>query len=361
MRLKSLDIFRGLTIVLMLFVNFQDSFPGIYRPFEHSYWDGCTVADMIFPCFLFIVGVTTHLSISARRKRGATDKEIVLHILRRGGILIALGLFLNAFPFMPAERLTHFRFYGVLQRIGAAYIIAALLGLRTTARQQIGIIAGVLVGYWLTMRAYSLDIPTATLAARIDAYVMQGHLPKKGFDSMGILATFPAAMTAMMGMLCGQWLQSGKKLEVQVLGMAGVGSAAIVAGLLWDQVFHINRVLWSSSFTVYTGGIAALTLAICITLVDIFEYTRWGKPFVIFGSNPIAAYVGSTMMMHVLWIVVKIHEGSSEVPAYDFLYRRGFESWLTPQNAAFFFATTAITLWLLLLYPLHRRGIFLRV
>jgi len=361
MRLKSLDIFRGLTIVLMFFVNFQDNFPRIYGPFEHSWWDGCTVADMVFPCFLFIVGVTTHLSISARRQRGATDKEVVLHILRRGGILIALGLFLNVFPFIFDEGLAYFRFYGVLQRIGAAYIIAALLGLRTTARQQIGIIAGVLIGYWLAMRAYPLDVPTASLAARIDAYVMHSHLPKKGFDSMGILATFPAAMTAMMGMLCGQWLQAPKTLREKVLGMVAAGGAAVVVGLLWDQVFHFNRVTWSSSFAMYTGGIAAIMLAICIALVDMLEYTSWGKPFVIFGSNPITAYVSSTAMIHLLWLAVKIRQGSIEVPAYDFLYRRGFESWLTPQNAAFFFATAAITLWLLFLYPLHRRGIFLKV
>src|SRR5690348_10494903 len=195
MRLKSLDVLRGLTIITMLFVNFQDDFDAAYAPFVHSTWHGCTLADTVFPCFLFIVGVTTHISLSARRARGATDRELALQILRRAVLLIALGLFLSVFPFVPLERLSYPRIPGVLQRIGLAYVLAALVGLRTTLRQQLAILGVILTGYWLVSRLYPLDLPADTLAARVDRLVMSGHLAHGDWDRMGVLPTFPAAAT----------------------------------------------------------------------------------------------------------------------------------------------------------------------
>jgi predicted acyltransferase len=361
MRLKSLDVLRGLTIITMLLVNFQGDFEATYAPFVHSRWHGCTLADAVFPCFLFIVGVTTHISISARRARGATDRELALQIGRRAVILIALGLFLSAFPFVPATRVLHMRIPGVLQRIGAAYCLAALLGLRTTVRQQTGILAAILVGYWLTVRLYPLDIPTETLSARVDRFFMAGHLGRKGWDRMGILPIFPAAGTVMLGMLCGRWLETPTAIGVRVRGLAGAGCAGIVAGLLWDRVFPINQSLWTSSYVLFTAGTSALALSACLWIVDEKRWDRWSAPLLVLGTNPIAAYVGATMTEHVLYHAVSAREAGVEIDMFHFLYLRGFASWLAPERASLAFALAGVSLWWILLYPLYRRKIFLKI
>ncbi len=361
MRLQSLDIFRGMTIFAMLLVNFQDSFPAVYPPLVHSYWDGCTPADTIFPCFLFIIGVTLHISMSARRARGATDGEIVLQVVRRGAIFVLLGLFLSAFPFYPEGRLTQLRIPGVLQRIGAAYVLAALLSLKTTARQQAGIIAAALIGYWLLLRLYPLDDPLQTLTARVDRYFLGAHIAPKGWDAMGILATVPAAMTVMLGGLGGRWLTSTAGLRTRVAGLLAVGAAAIALGLVWGQWFAWNRGVYSSSFALFTAGVAAVALAACMWIVDVKQWRRWGAPFLIFGANPIAAYVGSTMMWRLLHHSSVTGDDGASTSALQLLYARLFAPWLSPLNASLAFALTVVALWLALLYPLHRRGIFLKV
>ncbi|WP_437965101.1 heparan-alpha-glucosaminide N-acetyltransferase domain-containing protein [Sorangium sp. So ce260] len=361
MRLQSLDIFRGMTIVAMILVNFQGDFPAIYPPLAHSTWEGCTLADTVFPCFLFIIGVTLHISMSGRRARGATDGELARQIVRRGAIFILLGLFLSAFPFFPEERLTALRIPGVLQRIGAAYVLAALLCLKTTARQQAGIIAATLIGYWLLLRLYPLDDPHQTLAARVDRYFLEGHIARKGWDAMGILPTVPAAMTVVLGSLGGRWLTANAGLRARIAGLLAAGAAGIALGFVWRQWFPWNRGLYSSSFALFTAGVAAVVLAACMWIVDVKRWRRWGAPFLIFGANPIAAYVGSTMMTHLLYYVNTTGDDGATTSLNTLVYTRLFAQWLSPLNASLAFALAAVALWLVLLYPLHRRGIFLKV
>jgi predicted acyltransferase len=305
--------------------------------------------------------VTTHISITAHRERGETDRDIALQIVRRGVILIALGLLLSAFPFVPRERVAHLRIPGVLQRIGAAYALAALLSLKTTLRQQVAIIAVILVGYWLAMRLYPLDLPLETLAARVDRYFLKGHLARAGWDRMGILPTFPAAVTVMLGIVCGRSLGARAALEVRVRRLAAAGCLGSLAGLVWDRVFAINQALWTSSYVLFTAGVAALVFAACIWLVDVKRWDRWSAPFLVFGTNPIAAYMGATMMAHFLHHAVSVREAGVEITMYHFLYRRLFASFLPPQSACFAFALAAVSLSGILLYPLYRRRIFLKI
>jgi predicted acyltransferase len=345
----------------MLLVNFQDGFDDVYPPLVHSSWNGCSLADAVFPCFLFIVGVTTHLSLAARRARGATDREIVLRIARRALLLIGLGLFLSAFPFMPPERVLHLRIPGVLQRIGLAYAIAALLTLKTTLRQQIGIVATILIGYWLAMRACPLDVPEEALSARVDRFFMAGHLADKTWDRMGILPTFPAAGTVMLGILGGRWLAGSADLGARARGLAAAGAAGVASGLVWDRVFPMNQSLWTSSYVLFTAGAAALALAACIWLVDLHRWNRGSLPALIFGTNPILAYMGATMTAHLLYHAFSVRVAGVEIALYDFVYARFFASWLAPLRASMAFALAGIALWLLLLYPLYRRRIFLKI
>ena len=202
-RMLSLDVFRGLTIAGMLLVNDPGDWGAIYRPFAHAEWNGWTPADLIFPFFLFIVGVTTYLSLTTRRGRGDDDRVILHQILRRGAIIVLLGLAFSAFPYFPLSRITNMRIPWVLQRIGVAYVCSALLTIRTTVKQQVGIIILILFGYWFAMTllpvpghglgALTLDTPSATLAAWIDRLLLRGHLWNQSvtWDPEGVLLHNP--------------------------------------------------------------------------------------------------------------------------------------------------------------------------
>jgi len=268
-RLESLDVFRGITIAGMLLVNNPGTWNAVYPPLEHAEWNGWTPTDVIFPFFLFIVGITTALSLSARRARGASEREMARQIIRRGGLIVVIGLLLNAFPFfwwgkiagVPDPtllqrilwRAQHLRFAGVLQRIGLAYIAAALLTLRTSWRQQAGIIAALLLGYWAimtlvpipgtggTLGGAFLDDPGRTLAAWTDrALLGTDHIwvSTKTWDPEGPLSTLPAIATAILGVLAGAWIMRKERpLLERLTGLFGAGSLGMVAGLVWNWVF----------------------------------------------------------------------------------------------------------------------------
>ncbi|MFP5355975.1 MAG: acyltransferase family protein, partial [Gemmatimonadota bacterium] len=212
-RLLSLDVFRGLTVAGMLLVNNPGSWGAIYPPLAHARWHGWTPTDLIFPFFLFIVGITTHLSLEARRARGDDERALVRQIVKRGLLIILFGLLLAAFPYTPLTRITEMRFPGVLQRIGLAYLCGGLLTLRTSLKQQVVILVVLLYGYWFAMTlvpvpgrgigALLLDDPSASLAAWIDRAVFGSHVWRsaKTWDPEGLLSTIPAIGTVMLGVL----------------------------------------------------------------------------------------------------------------------------------------------------------------
>jgi predicted acyltransferase len=413
-RLLSLDVFRGLTIAGMLLVNLPGTWSAIYTPFAHSEWHGCTAADLIFPFFLFIVGVTTHLSITSRRARGDSDGTIVRSILKRGAIIILLGLAFAAFPYTP-DRLIHIRVPGVLQRIGATYILGALLTLRTTVKQQLLIIVALLFGYWFAMTlipvpdsgilgALTLDTPPANLAAWVDRLLFGSHLwiNAKTWDPEGAFSTIPAVSSVMFGILTAQWLfpktqsptpeQAGERqgdrrnlvvvtevplsltrdpaaqsspsntpLTERLNALFAVGAIAIMLGLMWGWSFPINKSLWTSSYTLFTAGIAAVSLATCIWIVDIQRVTWWTRPFIIFGTNPIVAFLGSEVMARTIYSLIKVPFHGKTVSLQSAIYQTAFASWLPPKDASLLFAACVVLLWLGILTVLYRQRIFLKV
>ena len=284
--------------------------------------------DLIFPFFLFIVGITTHLSLAARQQRGDDDRTLVVQVLRRGGIIILLGLFLSGFPFIPKYGfdLSTMRIPGVLQRIGVAYIAAALLTLRTTSRTQVIIVTTLLLGYWAAMTlvpvpgsgmvgALALEKPDASLAAWLDRTLLGDHLWRvsKTWDPEGILSTVPAIGTAMLGVFAGRWIGSARPLAERIAGLFAVGSIGMVAGLVWGWWFPINKKLWTSSYVVFTAGMASVTIATCMWMIDVRRMTFWTKPFVVFGMNPIVAFVGSGMMARLMESIIKVQRGGETV------------------------------------------------
>ena len=389
-RLVSLDVFRGITIAGMLLVNNPGTWGAIFPPLEHAEWHGWTPTDLIFPFFLFIVGITTHISLSARRARGDDEGAIVRQILRRGAIIFLLGFLMAWFPFyqygkVPGMddpsfmdrfiyRLQHVRIMGVLARIGVVYIASALLTLRTTLKQQLVIVAVLLYGYWLAVTLIplpttglpgylTLNDPANTLEGVIDRAVLGNHIwtGSVTHDPEGIMSTFPAIGTAMLGVFAGRWINTDRPLIERIAGLFAVGSLAMVLGLMWNWSFPINKNLWTSSYVLFTAGMGCVTLATCMWIIDHLEIRGWIKPFVIYGMNPIVAFVGSGVLARIIYTLWKVPYNGKMVPVQRVMYETIFASWLPDKLASLGFALLTVLFWFGVLSWLYRKKFFLKV
>jgi len=394
-RLYSLDLFRGITIAAMIVVNNQG--PNAYAPLEHAKWNGWTPTDLIFPFFLFIAGVTTHLSLTARRARGDDEGAIRRQIIRRGLLIFLLGFLVNGFPFFTwgdvagvadptfiqrvVDRLYHWRIMGVLQRIGLAYMIGGLLSQGKSVKRQVATIAVLLYGYWFAMTL--LPVPDSgamglvvlgdaprTMAAWWDRLLLDwsrfglgNHLwvSSKTWDAEGIFSTIPAIATAMLGNLAGQWLSVRRTLNERLNGMFAVGAIGMMAGLMWNWSFPINKSLWTSSYVVFAAGMATLSIATIMWVVDVQHIRGWTKPFVVYGMNPMVAFVGSGVMARCIYSIFTVNYNGTKISLEAAIYRSLFASWLEPVNASLAFAITFVTFWFLILYVLYRKRIFFKV
>jgi predicted acyltransferase len=397
-RLLSLDVFRGLTIAGMLLVNNPGSWAHIYPPLEHAEWNGWTPTDLIFPFFLFIVGITTYLSLNSRRARGDDERAIRNQIIRRGALIFLFGLLLNGFPYFSwtdvpgvadptllqrmGDRLLNWRIMGVLQRIGVAYLVAGLLTQKTTIKQQVTVIASLLIGYWFAMTllpvpgqgtigALLLNDPPRTLAAWTDRLVLDwsrwglgNHLwiNSLTWDPEGVLSTVPAICTAMLGNLAGRWIaQKQRPIMERLVGMYAAGALGMVVALMWNWVFPINKSLWTSSYVLFTAGVALVSIATIMWLVDVHNLKGWTKPAVIYGVNPIIAFVGSGVMARCIYSIFKVTSDGKRIPLETWLYQTFYLSWLSPINASLAFAITFVVFWYLILLVLWKRNIILKV
>jgi predicted acyltransferase len=374
-RLVSLDVFRGLTVAGMLLVNNPGTWGAIYPPLGHAAWHGWTPTDLIFPFFLFIVGVTTHLSLSARRAKGDSDAVLRKQIVRRGILIVLIGWGMAAFPFYPLERLTELRLPGVLPRIGVVYLVAGLLTLNASVKQVVGMLVVALYGYWFAMTllpvpggcdlgALCLDAPSRTLAAWVDRALLDGHLWKssKTWDPEGPLSTIPAVGTALMGVLCGRWIaQKERPLLERLTAMFAVGALLMMLGLMWNWSFPINKSLWTSSYVLFTAGLAAVSIATITWIIDIQRVTWWTRPLVIYGVNPLVAFAGSGLMARIIYSLWKIEVDGKPVAVQALVYRNLFASWLEPRNASLAFAVCFVLFWYAILAELHRRNLILKV
>src|SRR5437764_701552 len=270
-RLMSLDLVRGATIALMILVNDPGDGRASYWPLEHARWNGWTPTDLVFPFFLFIVGVAMAFSFTSRLQRGEERSHLLTHVLWRGAVLAALGIFLNGFPHHFG--LDHWRFYGVLQRIAICYVITSALELWTGWRTQLGVTVACIVGYWVLMRFVPVpgfgvpthDIPILdpdrNLAAWLDRKLLMGHLYEGTRDPEGVISTIPALATCIAGLLTGKWLKAANSATKKALGMLAIGVLAIAAGKVWDVWFPINKQLWTSSYVIFTAGVGLIFLA----------------------------------------------------------------------------------------------------
>ena len=308
-RLVALDVLRGLTVAGMILVN-NPGGPHVYAPLEHAEWNGWTPTDLVFPSFLFIVGASMVLSFAKRRARGDDRAMLLRHALTRGALIWAVGFFLLG-PFLPNflhgrwPNFSTVRILGVLPRIAICYVAAAPLVLYPSRRTWIGVVAALLLGYWALMTlvpvpghgAGLLDSKEWNLEAWLDRRLLGAHVWRgsKLWDPEGVLSTLPAIGTVLIGALAGEALRSPRRPLDKTRALVLAGVALIVAGLLWGRLFPINKNLWSSSFVLFSAGVACELLALFYFVVDVRAHRRWALPFVVFGVNPLAAYVLSTV------------------------------------------------------------------
>jgi predicted acyltransferase len=396
-RLESLDIFRGLTIAGMILVNDPGS-DASYWPLDHAdelmtahpsgwypgkWWveaNGWTPTDLIFPFFLFIVGASMVLSFAARQSRGDSRGLLMRHVAQRSALILLIGYAIRILPYF---NFAHMRYPGVLQRIAVVYLFASVITLWTSTRGRILWIAGLLAGYyavmrfvpvpgcdpaaWMTQhwgpqqaRSWLVGAEHCSFAGWLDRKLMLGHLYRRDFDPEGLLSTFPAIATTLLGTLTGEFLRGAASLGHKLRGLALAGVAGVAAGYAWHPWFPISKPLWTSSYVLFTAGAACLLLALCWWLIDMRGWRLWSKPFLWLGSNAILAYALSTFVAK-LGSIIKVTDAGHTIEVQTWIYNHWFASLAQPKNASLAYALCYVALWTLLAWALYRKKIFVKV
>ena len=376
MRLSSLDVFRGITIAAMILANMAGVADDVYRPLSHSEWHGCTPTDLIFPCFLFIVGVAMTFSLSKYTAENKPTKAVYLRILRRTAILFILGLVLNGFwnQGVWTFDLSSIRLMGVLQRIALTYLFASLIVLKLPRKSQWLVAGGLLIAYWLTMMYipvpdYGAGVLTreGNFGAFIDRLIIpKAHLYKgDGFNFMGdpegLFSTIPAIVSVLAGYFTGEWIKDKKQATSQTsMDLVLFGLCCLVIAIIWDVAFPINKKIWTSSYVLFTTGWALMLLAACYELIEVRLIKRWSKPFEIMGLNAIALFVASVFLIKIT-AKTQLGTGETAVSIYNWIYQNIFASWAGNFNGSFLFALVTLLFWYGVAVLMYQKRWFIKV
>jgi len=351
--LRGFDMFwimGGDTFFPALFALIGSSFfLSLSRQLEHSEWNGFTFYDLIFPLFLFIVGCSMPFALGRRIEKGEPVKSIYGHIVKRTVILLILGLVYNG---LLNFHFSEMRYAGVLQRIAICYFLAAVIFVNTKPRTQAILSAVILLAYWAVMKLVPVPgfgagvlTPEGNLAGYLDRQFLPGRFCCYTFgDNEGFLSNLPAVVTTLLGALAGGWLKTGGSGMRKVAGLAAAGIGSLAVGLLWNRVFPINKLFWSSSYVLYSGGWSLLLLALFYWIIDVRGWRKWAFPFVVIGLNPITIYVVQGLFDFGLIASIFVH---------------GFIKHLGAFQPAFW-ALCVLTVKWLFLYFLYKQKIFLR-
>jgi predicted acyltransferase len=364
-RIISVDFLRGLTVAAMILVNNPGSWEYVYAPLNHSHWNGCTPTDLVFPFFLFIVGISVSYALSVAKSAGGNQNVILMKILKRTILLFLFGLLLN---FIPEFDFGSIRILGVLQRIAIVFFFSAFLFLKTSARTQVLISVGLLISYWLLMTL--VPVPgigeanlgeKTNLSAWLDNLLLGGHLWKftEVWDPEGILSTLPAIASGLIGVLAGTWLKGEANKSDKIIGLFVIGNLLIVAALAWDMAFPINKSLWTSSYVLYTSGIAMNVLAVCFWLIDVKEYKKYTGPFMAFGSNAITAYMISEMLAKISYF--SVGNSGNKISIKDLVFQSLSFDWMNLWFLSFVLALVWVALIWLPVNQMYKKKIFIKV
>ena len=371
-RLMCLDIYRGLMVAGMIVVDNPGSDDKAYWAIKHAEWNGWTPADFIFPSFLFLVGVSIVLSFSVRLQRGESRQQILLHAFKRSLVLIAVGLLVNASPFIGLDLHT-WRFEGVTQRIALCYFVAAILVLWSDYRGQLIAIIVCLVGYWALLRFVPVpglgvpgrDIPfmdpDKNIVAWLDRKLFMGHLFDGTRDPEGLLSSIPAVATTLIGVLTGRWLNLNRTRGAISKGMLLFGIFGLIAGEIWNVWFPINKHLWTSSFVLFTGGFALVFLAFLYWILEIERWRgAWTMPILVFGMNAIAGFVADSLVYGPGYSFTVKGPSGTAFAWHDAAQAHLESIGASPANASFIYSAGAVLFCWLLLWLLWRKQIFIK-
>ncbi len=354
-RLLSLDVFRGLTIAAMLVVNSpgnRTAYPWV----EHAEWNGCTLADLVFPFFLFIVGVSIVFSLLSRQE-SVDHKSLFLQIAKRSAVIFGVGLLLNGFPYNHLESI---RFPGVLQRIALCYFFSAILFLKLRIRGLVALIIGILVGYAALLTRFGDLSPEGNFAAKIDRLIFAGHMYRPEFDPEGLLSTLPAVATTLIGVLVGWGLKANVPGRQKVGACLIAGFFGLVGGRLLGFYFPINKALWTSSYVLFTAGAALILFGALYGLIELKGIRRWYF-FEVFGVNGLAAYAFPLFLLKSLNRIDWTYADGTVSNLRLAFTRNVFENWTSPETASLLFALTHTLLWFFFFAYLYRRKIFIKI
>lgn len=364
-RYLALDVMRGMTIALMITVNNPGSWSYIYAPLRHAAWHGCTPTDLVFPFFLFVVGVSMFFSFAKHQK--SLNRDSLMRVGKRTALIFIIGLFLNSFP-QWMQDWNNFRIMGVMQRIALVYGIGSLLVLTLSRKALVGTSVFLLLLYWAILYWGGTDDPyslTGNAAYLFDRMIIpEAHLYKgygEAFDPEGLVSTLPSIVTVLLGYMAGGLINSEKKNMVP-LKLLMWGAIGVIAGWVWGLAFPINKALWTSSYVIYTGGLASICLAILIYIIDIRAYKRWTSFFVVFGMNPLFIFAFAGVWSRCLSVLFRISiDGDKTIGAGAWLYANIFVPLAGNLNGSLLYALTNIAFFWLIGWILYKRKIFIKV
>jgi predicted acyltransferase len=380
MRLRSLDVLRGLTIAFMIMVN-NPGGEGAWAEMRHAEWNGFTATDLVFPTFLFVVGASVVFSMQARLNRGESRAKLALHSLRRAAVLFLLGVVVNGFPYF---QLGHLRIYGVLQRIAVCYLVASLLYLwDRRSRTKVAFLICLLVGYWILVRWVPVpgagvpgrDIPlldkNQNIVAWLDRQLMPGHLYEDApaddaRDPEGLLSDIPAIGTTLIGLLAALWLREKRQARTNAVGLAAGAFVCLAIGYLWSIWLPLNKKMWTSSYVLVAAGWSLLLFSLAYWLIEqrVWGKSGWSKrllwPCLVFGSNAIVAYMISELLGTAIGLV-RFTSGGRRDDALSYFYNHVFAHIGDPGWRALAFSVSYTMVCFLPVWLLYRRKIFVKV
>lgn len=362
-RLTALDAFRGLTIAGMILVNDPGNWRYVYRPLRHAEWIGCTPTDLVFPFFLFIVGVAMWYSFKKFDHKPTV--QVWKKIFVRAALIFLIGLLLNAFPFYDME-LTSFRIMGVLQRIAVAFLFGAIICMSVPRKYLHWVAAAILLGYWGLLAFFGGEDPyglETNIARQIDLAILGENHVWGGFgipfDPEGLISSIPAVATVIIGFLIGSYIDRTQLRRPALSTLVAVGAIGVGLGLVWGQSFPIIKGLWTSSYVVYTAGLATILLALFLWLIDMKGYRRWAQPLVVFGMNPLFIYALSGIIIQVMGMI-KIGGGMGRTSLREGIYNE-LAAVFGEMNGSLGFALLYVGLHWLIAWWMFQKKIFIKV
>jgi predicted acyltransferase len=350
--LESLDAFRGLTIAGMILVNNPGSWDSVYPQLMHADWNGCTLADLVYPFFIVILGTALPFALKRRRESGHQIRRLYVRFARRAALLFVLGFVLNIVA--ANFSLATVRIPGVLQRIAIVYFFAAAITLHTPPRARALVALALMAIHWFVLRLAPLT-PRDTIAAAIDRAAFGAHILTQAGDPEGLLGTLSAIASALIGSVAGDWLRTDVSRRRHARGLAAAGLSLVIAGTAWSFALPFNKQLWSGSYAVFTSGLALLALAGCYWAIEIRHARRWAQPFVWLGLNPLAIYFLSELIGHVLDLT------SGKTILYWYMLRPAVHPPLNEVGTSLVFAVLTVSLWTGVAGVMYRRGVRVQV